>query len=185
MGKGKVIDGINDGLIVVPRGGVDQNVGVIGLGLGSLITKVVAHGTFPHKGSPGFDSLRPLGVHLQIFRQKTFQLGHHGLGALNGRPHPPIKEFPAFTPLIRFVGGNLVEILGAELVDLVRSYPGVYALRGVITLKGWLEKSQLTGSPAGFFSDGVHPAPPTYQIWARDMAEKVVALGLLPPGKPG
>lgn len=98
---------------------------------------------------------------------------------------PPIKEFPAFTPLIRFVVGNLVEILGAELVALVQSYPGVYALGDVITLAGWLEKFHLTGSPASFFSDGVHPAPLTYQVWARDVAEQIVQGGLLPQGKPG
>src|SRR5690606_25809333 len=38
---------------------------------------------------------------------------------------PPVKEFPAFTPLIKFIIGNLVEILGEELGDLVKKYDNV------------------------------------------------------------
>ncbi|MEL6135759.1 MAG: SGNH/GDSL hydrolase family protein, partial [Bacteroidota bacterium] len=39
---------------------------------------------------------------------------------------PPIKDFPAFTPQMKFVIGNLVEILGAELMDLVKDMDQVY-----------------------------------------------------------
>ena len=83
---------------------------------------------------------------------------------------PPIKEFPAFTPVIKFTIGNLVEILGEELNDLVQDQKGVYYYALKITLKDWLERLQIDGKPADFFSDGVHPSKLTYQVWARDFA---------------
>lgn len=83
---------------------------------------------------------------------------------------PPIKEFPAFTPLIRFVVGDLVQLLGAELDQLVREYDNVFFKSETITLKEWIKKFGLSVHPSEFFSDGVHPSKLTYQIWARDVA---------------
>ncbi|MEL6944314.1 MAG: SGNH/GDSL hydrolase family protein [Bacteroidota bacterium] len=83
---------------------------------------------------------------------------------------PPIKEFPAFTKPIKFVIGNLVEILGQELTKMVRQKHLVYYNEEVITLKGWTKKWQVDGAVEDFFSDGVHPSKLTYQIWAKDMA---------------
>jgi lysophospholipase L1-like esterase len=42
---------------------------------------------------------------------------------------PPIKEFPAFTPLIRAVVGNLVELLGKSLNAVVANYDHVFYLK--------------------------------------------------------
>ena len=39
---------------------------------------------------------------------------------------PPIKEFPAFTPVIKSVVGNLVNLLGKELTQIVQSFDKVY-----------------------------------------------------------
>lgn len=86
---------------------------------------------------------------------------------------PPIKEFPAFTPLIKFTIGNLVEILGAELQKVVNEHQNVYYFGEKITLKGWIDKFQLSAAKEDFFSDGVHPSKLTYQIWARDIGNKV------------
>lgn len=83
---------------------------------------------------------------------------------------PPIKEFPAFTSLIQFVVGNLVNILGYELSELVQKYPGVYYSSEEITLAGWMKKYNKKGEREDFFSDGVHPALVTYQVWAKDVA---------------
>ena len=84
---------------------------------------------------------------------------------------PPIKEFPAFTPLIKFTIGNLVEILGEELEDLVQDQKCVYYYGLKITLKDWMERLQIDGKPSDFFSDGVHPSKLTYQVWAKDFAD--------------
>lgn len=92
---------------------------------------------------------------------------------------PPIKEFPAFTSLIQFVVGNLVNILGHELKQLVQDHPGVYYSSEEITLAGWMKKYNKSGNREDFFSDGVHPALVTYQVWATDLAEFVAQENLL------
>lgn len=92
---------------------------------------------------------------------------------------PPIKEFPAFTKLIRFVVGNLVNILGYELRQLVKEYPGVYYSEEEITLQGWMKKHDKQGKREDFFSDGVHPALITYQVWAKDVAQVIAEKKIL------
>jgi lysophospholipase L1-like esterase len=86
---------------------------------------------------------------------------------------PPIKEFPAFTSLIKFVIGNLVEILGHELKSLEKSYEKVIVFDEIITLDVWSERYQLAKDPALYFSDGVHPSKLTYQTWAKDIANRL------------
>lgn len=86
---------------------------------------------------------------------------------------PPIKEFPAFTPLIRFIIGNLVEILGIELKTLVSKFDNVYYFDEQITLAQWIKNFKLTVEKRDFFSDGVHPSKLTYQTWAKDIAKNV------------
>ena len=83
---------------------------------------------------------------------------------------PPIKLFPAFTSLIQFTIGNLVEIFGEELSSLVKQFDRVYFSDEVITLKYWLTKYSIEGQVCDFFSDGVHPSKLTYQTWAKDLA---------------
>jgi len=50
---------------------------------------------------------------------------------------PPIKEFPAFTPLIKFTVGNLVEILGEELQKTVNDYENVFYFGEKKLIKLW------------------------------------------------
>jgi lysophospholipase L1-like esterase len=83
---------------------------------------------------------------------------------------PPIKEFPAFTPLIKFVLGNLGEILGEELEKVVANHENVYYYARKIRLKEWNERLNLNGTPQDYFSDGVHPSKLTYQTWGKDLA---------------
>ena len=87
---------------------------------------------------------------------------------------PPIKEFPAFTRLIKFTIGNLVEILGDELEKLVINNHGVYYHARRITVKDWIDKMDVDIQPSDFFSDGVHPSKLTYQVWARDLADFLI-----------
>ncbi|MGD1840773.1 MAG: SGNH/GDSL hydrolase family protein [Thermonemataceae bacterium] len=86
---------------------------------------------------------------------------------------PPIKEFPAFTPLIKFTVGNLVEILGKELQKAVNDYKHTFYFGEKITLKGWVDKFQLNVEKEDFFSDGVHPSKLTYQTWAKDITNEI------------
>jgi lysophospholipase L1-like esterase len=83
---------------------------------------------------------------------------------------PPIKEFPAFTPLIRFTIGNLVEIFGEELHNLTQDYDRVFYSNKVIKLDEWMVKLGNNVSRSDFFSDGVHPSKLTYVNWAKDLA---------------
>lgn len=87
---------------------------------------------------------------------------------------PPIKEFPAFTSLIKFTVGNLVEILGEELQKTVNDYENVFYFGEKITLEGWIDKFQLNVKKEDFFSDGVHPSKLTYQTWAKDIANELL-----------
>lgn len=83
---------------------------------------------------------------------------------------PPIKEFPAFPALMKATVGNLIEILGEELNELIKPLDRVYYNGEVITLKGWSEKLGIEGTASDFFSDGVHPSKLAYQVWAKDIA---------------
>ncbi|WP_339660968.1 SGNH/GDSL hydrolase family protein [uncultured Polaribacter sp.] len=88
---------------------------------------------------------------------------------------PPIKEFPAFTKTIKFVIGNLVEILGKELKNVVQNKENVFYFDEIITLKEWSKKHSLSSSNSTiYFSDGVHPSKLTYQIWGKEIGEFIV-----------
>ncbi len=86
---------------------------------------------------------------------------------------PPIKEFPAFTKTIKFVVGNLVELLGEQLQRVVRTNPNVYYNSEVITIDKWTKRLNINAKENQFFSDGVHPSKFTYQVWAKEMAKFV------------
>jgi lysophospholipase L1-like esterase len=83
---------------------------------------------------------------------------------------PPIKEFPAFTNIIKFVIGNLAEILGKKLANNVRNKKNVHFNDEIISIETWKERYKMEGDLTAFFSDGVHPSKLTYQIWGKDMA---------------
>ena len=87
---------------------------------------------------------------------------------------PPIKLFPAFTPQIKFVLGNLVEILGDELEAHVANRENVYYYARRVSAEDWSERLGVTATAEDLFSDGVHPAKITYQLWAKDMLRYLV-----------
>lgn len=87
---------------------------------------------------------------------------------------PPIKEFPAFTNVIKFIIGNLVELLGKSLLKVTRKKHNVYYNNEIVTLKSWQQKFDLKGDVNQFFSDGVHPSKLTYQTWGKDMAHFII-----------
>ncbi len=87
---------------------------------------------------------------------------------------PPIKEFPAFTSLIKFTIGNLVEIFGQELNDVISTHQNVYYYAQKISLEDWINRLNIDAKVSDFFSDGVHPSKLTYQIWAKDLSNFMI-----------
>ncbi len=87
---------------------------------------------------------------------------------------PPIKEFPAFTSLIKFTIGNLVHILGDELEKIVKDFEKVYYYALKVTCNDYIKRYKLLLAPDDFFCDGVHPSKITYQIWAKDVSTYIV-----------
>lgn len=92
---------------------------------------------------------------------------------------PPIKEFPAFSRLIRFSVGNLVDMLGKELGQIIDSFEGVYFSNELIRVETWKKKYQVEGKASDFFSDGVHPTKFTYQVWAKDVVDYIMTIRIL------
>ncbi len=81
---------------------------------------------------------------------------------------PPIREFPAFTPLLQRTLGKMVEYFGEELAEIVAVTPNTYYNGEVMSLADWSERLGMPGDPAPFFSDGVHPSALTYAAWGED-----------------
>lgn len=88
---------------------------------------------------------------------------------------PPVRDFPAFTPVIRFVVGNLTDIFGRILARVSKSYSHVGYASETIRLDEWVSKLGVGYKPDDFFSDGVHPSSLTYQTWAREMAAFILS----------
>jgi lysophospholipase L1-like esterase len=89
---------------------------------------------------------------------------------------PPIKEFPAFTKSIKFVIGNLVEVLGNELSKIIKNKKDVFYADEVIKLKTWSKRHGLSNNNSNlYFSDGVHPSELTYNVWAQEIANFIVS----------
>ncbi len=84
---------------------------------------------------------------------------------------PPIREFPAFTPLMKWAIGNLVEILGEALAVVVAEFEKVYYSSEVISIESWSRKYNLSNNLSLYFSDGVHPSKLTYQTLAKQLVE--------------
>lgn len=87
---------------------------------------------------------------------------------------PPIKEFPAFTSAMKCILGNLVELLGEKLEQVVAKKSHVYYRSQNITLKDWIARMNIEHTEKDFFSDGVHPSLLTYQTWAKDFSDFII-----------
>ncbi|WP_323757376.1 SGNH/GDSL hydrolase family protein [Roseivirga sp.] len=92
---------------------------------------------------------------------------------------PPIKLFPAFTSLIKFSMGNLVEMLGERLEQTIAKHENVFYDAQKISFENWIDKIDPSTNSSDFFSDGVHPSKLTYQVWAKETANYVVQHSLI------
>lgn len=86
---------------------------------------------------------------------------------------PPIRDFPAFTPLIRNHIGSLAELLGKVLEVAVKDCASVWYLNEIISINEWLTDKSVIESNQDFFADGIHPSKFGYQLWAIEMASFV------------
>jgi lysophospholipase L1-like esterase len=84
---------------------------------------------------------------------------------------PPIRYFPAFTPLIQKVIGGLVDLYRNKWRRYLSSFHNVYFNDEIIHFSTWNKRYQINVSPETLFSDGVHPSRATYQLWGQDMAQ--------------
>lgn len=93
---------------------------------------------------------------------------------------PPVGEFPAFTKLMQRIFGRQSTLLNEALAAEIRRHKGVYYQEGVIVISDWLHNVPELASAQDFFSDGVHPSPRAYQVWAQETARFIDKTGLLP-----
>lgn len=83
---------------------------------------------------------------------------------------PPVREIPAFTSLIKYVMGNLMDAYSDELVQLVKSMDNVFYCSSKISFKDYSKRHNLNAQLHDFFSaeDKFHPSKLAYQFWAKD-----------------
>ncbi len=92
---------------------------------------------------------------------------------------PPIKDFPAFTPLVKFFIGNLVELHGEALDKTVQKYDNVFYISEILTFQKWINKTDKPLTVNDFFSDGVHPSGLTYQLWGKETGKYILENGII------
>ena len=87
---------------------------------------------------------------------------------------PPIKDFTAFSPIMKRIIGAWSRLLGLELQDYVTREENVYFDNRPIQLERWVSHLPKGGTLQDLFSDGVHPSEAGYQIWAKEMGRFIM-----------
>ncbi len=85
---------------------------------------------------------------------------------------PPVGIFPALPRILRFVLGWNAKLLDRETSSLVTRLKDVYHVP-IETLSTVQKKEEI------FASDGFHPSPKGYSIWASEIADRIPHLRLL------
>ena len=86
---------------------------------------------------------------------------------------PPVYGFPAFTRLMQLTLGGLVHILADEMSAIAATQDNVWFDERRISLDGWVTDRSPDTTADDCFSDGIHPSPLTYRIWAEVAAEYI------------
>ena len=93
---------------------------------------------------------------------------------------PPIKEFPAFTPLLKGTIGNLIELFRDELMEEVKHHANTYFIDKKLTFNEWITNHfDHPIAKQAFFSDGIHPSMLTYQTWGKEVAKYILEKELI------
>ncbi|MEM9261384.1 MAG: SGNH/GDSL hydrolase family protein [Bacteroidota bacterium] len=130
-------------------------------------------------GNDAFKLTNPSTFHREVVATITDLRNRFGTDIPIAFPNmPPIKEFPAFTPLIKATIGNLVEFHGEQLAKAIKDHPQVYFNEEIIRLRYWAKALKMEEDPTAFFSDGVHPSGLTYQVWGDDFAKFLIRQGV-------
>lgn len=87
---------------------------------------------------------------------------------------PPIKTFPAFTPLIQLVLGHLVHLFGETLEEMINNFENVFFHAEEMTLEKMKAHLPKDKHLQDLFSDGVHPSQLSYGIWAEEFSAFLV-----------
>lgn len=93
---------------------------------------------------------------------------------------PPIREFPAFPPLMQNIIGGLVELLTVVLEREVEKHPHVYLQQPAVVVKDWLATADSPLSIHDLFSDGVHPNAVAYRHWGEHLGKYIVENRVVP-----
>jgi lysophospholipase L1-like esterase len=91
---------------------------------------------------------------------------HHPRSAILFLQMPPMKDFPAFTLLMKVIFGSLVNWYAKRLAEISRQTEGVWFVRDGIDLKQ--EELAEKSLSEHHFSDGMHPSQRGYQLWAEN-----------------
>jgi lysophospholipase L1-like esterase len=86
---------------------------------------------------------------------------------------PPIRLFPAFSPLLKWIVGTQIDDLRRTLIHFASQVPNVYFYSRKITAEDWKNRLNLQATPEELFSDGIHPSELAYQVWGKDVARQI------------
>lgn len=89
---------------------------------------------------------------------------------------PPVREIPAFTSLIKYIMGNLIDVYSDKLIRLVENTDNVFYCSNKINYKDYTKRYNLDSHPSEFFSneDKFHPSKLAYKIWAQDVSNFII-----------
>ena len=92
---------------------------------------------------------------------------------------PPTREFPVFSKLMRFIVGNMTDILRMKLKGIEGE--NVLYLDNKITLNQFLSIANDTKLTIDDFfeTDRLHPSLYTYQLWAKSSANDILEKGFI------
>lgn len=87
---------------------------------------------------------------------------------------PPVSNFPAMAPLLRWYLGGLTNLHRKVIRDLPEEFDDLVYMSDPIDFDYW-RKMEGRDVPADeFFSDGIHPSALTYRLWAGQIGEMVL-----------
>ncbi len=92
---------------------------------------------------------------------------------------PPVGQFPAFPFLLQWVLGGLVKLHARVIKDVPQEFQNVLYMNKPIVFSDWLERAGGQYTIHDFFSDGIHPAALTYQLWGQEIGNFVIESGRL------
>ncbi len=98
----------------------------------------------------------------------------HGSAKIVIANMPPIKWFPAFPPLVRWLMTGQIRLLKKSIEDFPQKLEGVYFLKESIRMVKLKKPNGKIFRHRDLFSDGVHPSKMAYRIWGEQVATYIL-----------